>query len=72
MAGKKKPTLDERLEAIIHTLELVAAMQMQTEKKLDVLEKNMDRLEKFSERFAEFTFTNIVSQHKRIKKLEAH
>ena len=30
----KKPTIDERLEAITHTLELVAAMQLKTEKQL--------------------------------------
>jgi hypothetical protein len=32
-------TIDERLEAITHTLELVARMQLQTEKELDRLGK---------------------------------
>jgi hypothetical protein len=58
MAAKKKrkPTIEDRLEAIVHTLELLAGMQLQTEKKLD--------------RLAAFTLTNTVSHHKRLKRLE--
>lgn len=54
---KPKPTIDQRLEAIVETLELVAQMQLQTDKKLD--------------RLAAFTLTNFVGHNKRLKRLEA-
>lgn len=53
---KRKPTIEERLEAITQTLELVAAMQLVNEKQL--------------ERFEQFTLINLTSHHRRITKLE--
>jgi hypothetical protein len=60
---KRKPTIDERLDAIAQSLELLVGMQIATE-------KTVDKLARFTNRFATFTLTNVVSQHKRIKKLE--
>ena len=57
MASRKKtPTLNQRLEAIVETLEIVAAMQLAAEKRLD--------------RFEAFTVANLVSHNKRLKRLE--
>lgn len=52
----KRPTLTERLDAIVETLEIVAAMQLAAEKRLD--------------RFEAFTVANLVGHNKRLKKLE--
>lgn len=53
---KGKPTIEDRLEAIVQTLEIVAAMQLAAEKRLD--------------RFESFTLANLVGHNKRLKKLE--
>jgi F0F1-type ATP synthase gamma subunit len=59
----KKPTIEQRLEAIAETLEIVAAMQLASEKRMDAALKRMDR-------FEAFTFVNLVGHNKRLKKLE--
>lgn len=45
---EKKPTIDERLEAIAQTLELVANMQLVTEEKLKGLVDTTQRFEEFA------------------------
>lgn len=67
---KAKPTFEERMDAITQTLELVALMQIQNEKQLTRMEKFAEKTDKKLDRLAQFTLTNVVSQHKRIKKLE--
>ena len=32
--SEEKPTIEQRLEAVVHTLELVSAMQLKTEKEI--------------------------------------
>lgn len=41
---KPKPTIDERIEAIVHTLELVSGMQLKTEKELKRLGRYVRRI----------------------------
>lgn len=41
-------TIDERLEALTHSVELIAAMQQTTEKNLAELTKQTDRFEEFA------------------------
>lgn len=50
----KRPTIDERLEAVNQTLELVASMQLDNEKRFeDVAMMQRDNEERWNKRFAE-------------------
>jgi hypothetical protein len=57
VAPKKKPTVDERLEAIAQSVELLAGMQIKTEAELD--------------RMARLARAILGDHNKRLKKLEA-
>jgi argonaute-like protein implicated in RNA metabolism and viral defense len=41
-----KPTIDERLEAVVQTLELVSAMQLQNEKEIQRQEARWGKLDR--------------------------
>lgn len=60
-ADPKRPTFEERLEAITQTLELVAAMQLDSEKRSE------KRFVEFDKRFAEIgtTLQQIATNQKR-------
>jgi peptidoglycan hydrolase CwlO-like protein len=41
---KKKPTIDERLEALTHSVELIASMQQQTEREIQQTQRQIKSL----------------------------
>lgn len=73
----KKPTIEQRLEAITQTLELVAGMQLATDRKLDRVAIELEQLSKLAAQtnkdlghltaLSKIVFT---SHEARIKKLE--
>jgi hypothetical protein len=67
------PSIDERLEAVTHTLELVAQMQQRTESVVNSLaeaqaktDRAMSRLERVMSRLAVFT----IDHEQRLQSLE--
>jgi hypothetical protein len=60
---KGKPTIEQRLDAITETLELVAGMQLTVEKSLKQTAKNLERLSLLGA-------TVMTSHEARIRKLE--
>jgi hypothetical protein len=60
---RRKPTIEERLEAIVETLELVAAMQLSNEKEIEQTQKDLSHLTKLSR-------IVMTSHEARIKSLE--
>ena len=65
--------LDERLEALTHSVELLASMQRDTESRIAQLAKNQKRLEQLATEIAEGTarLLRIVESHEqRISDLE--
>ena len=70
MRPRKKPTIDERLDAITETLELVAGMQLTNEKAITSLAKAIERTEKNLDRLERLTKVMLISHEARIKKLE--
>jgi len=65
--------IDERLEALTHSVELLASMQRDTESRIGQLAKNHKRLEQLATEIAEGTarLLRIVESHEqRISDLE--
>jgi hypothetical protein len=60
--------IDERLEALTHTVELLAGMQVDTEKRLARLEESMTTV---ADGMAQLTRI-VLNHHERIEKLEGN
>jgi hypothetical protein len=67
---KKKPTIEQRLEATNQTLELVAAMQLVTERELAKASKTINDLGDEISRLSRFTNAALTIHEARILKLE--
>jgi transcription initiation factor IIF auxiliary subunit len=61
---------DERLDALTQSLELIAHMQMATDRQIDKVEKQVEKVEKQIDRFVMFAQAIIERFDKRITKLE--
>jgi hypothetical protein len=63
-------TIDERLDALTHTVELLASMQQITEKNLQATDRNLDRLTREIRRFRHFVLAMGADIESRLLKLE--
>jgi hypothetical protein len=61
--GEKAMTIDERLEALTHSVELIAAMQQTTE-------NNLAKFTAQTDRFEEFARLVLANHEERIRKFE--
>jgi hypothetical protein len=67
-----RPTIDERLQAVVETLELVAAMQRDHEKQLAASDERWDqRTAQWDARFDKL-LTIVESHERRLSDLEGH
>jgi hypothetical protein len=63
-------TIDERIEALTHSVELIAAMQQTTEKNLQRTGRNLDRLTREMRLFRHFVLAMGADIESRLLKLE--
>lgn len=63
-------TIDERLEALTHTVELLASMQQTTEKSLQTTNHNLTRLTREVRLFRHFVLAMGANIESRLLKLE--
>jgi uncharacterized protein (DUF924 family) len=63
-------TIDERLEALTHSVELLAGMQIETEKRVQSIASSHEQTEKVIRRFGRFAMAITLDHESRITNLE--
>jgi len=76
-SNEPKPTIEERLEAITHTLELVSQMQLKTEERVDAITHTLElvsqmqlKTDQHIKRLGRYVRIIVVDHEQRLAALE--